>query len=124
VNQNLEPEVVVVVAWCQRHRGRQFGNRVERVAHEPAQWAFTWAFPLGDGEARREGYQDRIAGTFAMTSDYPGCPHCRATAFYLCSNCGTVACWDGESNWVECPSCGRGGPLEGTIQDLPTGGDR
>jgi hypothetical protein len=121
---HAEEPVVIMVSWCQRHRGRLFGNRVERVSQEPEVWAFTWAFPIDQGEARREGYQSRIGGTFKMTPDYPGCPHCRSLSFYQCNNCDAVVCWDGETNWVQCPSCGGAGALEGTIVDLPTGGDR
>ena len=97
---------------------------LRRSSPVPDVWAFTWAFPLGQEEAKREGYGSRIVGSFQLTPDYPGCPHCGSRSFYQCNGCSSLVCWDGESRWVTCPSCGGSGPLEGTITEMRTGGDR
>jgi hypothetical protein len=115
--------VVIVLSWCHRHPGHLFGNRVERVTAEPPVWAFTWAFPVERGQAKREGYESRIAGAFKMTTDYPGCPHCRSRSFFQCGSCRALVCWDGETAYLQCPSCSTSGPLEGQISEMETGTD-
>jgi uncharacterized protein YegL len=40
------------------------------------------------------------------------CPHCGSNGWFICGNCGNLACWDEEdpSPFVVCPTCGsRGG---------------
>jgi hypothetical protein len=113
--------VVIVIGRCNRSK-QGFGIRFERAS--ASQWTATWAFPIRDAVAKREGYaSSQISGAFAFDSGYPGCPHCQTRGIFKCA-CGKVACWDGESKTVTCPWCGVRGELSGQVTDLSAGGDR
>lgn len=43
---------------------------------------------------------------------YPGCPHCGGRGFVLCTDCGTLSCWDGNRGRSHvCPACRSIRPL-------------
>lgn len=114
------PQVVVVIARC-RHRAENFGIRLEEKSG--GQWEADWAFPIGEASAKREGYnQTRVAGSFAIGRDFPGCPSCESNSFFKCS-CGKIACWD-EARQVTCPWCRQVIQLSGAIDSLDAGADR
>ena len=116
-----ERNIVIVTGRCAKSK-QCFGIRLERRAAK--QWGANWAFALKEIEAKKEGYdKTRVRGTFVIEQGYPGCPHCRAAAFFLCE-CGKVGCHDGESKTVVCPWCGQEGILSGTIDSLDAGTDR
>jgi hypothetical protein len=57
-------------------------------------------------------------GQFMMAAEYPGCPSCRADSYARCWVCHNLACWDRTWPRFDCPSCGRSGPVEGTIDSV------
>lgn len=117
----MSRDIVIVTGRCARAK-QGFGIRFEGKGR--SQWAATWAFPIKEAAARREGYdKTRIDGEFVTDPGFPGCPHCKANAFFLCG-CGKLACWDGETRTVTCPWCNQRGELSGTITSLTAGGDR
>jgi hypothetical protein len=114
--------IVIVLGRCNRH-GRGFGMRLERPGAD--QWVATWAFPIKDAAAKREGYERaEVSGSFCVGPSFPGCPHCSAASFFRCNGCGKLACWDGESRQITCPWCGHSGALGGEITSLDITGDR
>lgn len=119
---NERPNAVIVMARCRRTR-RSFGIRVQEEA--PGRWIADWAFSIDQEAADREGYgqSEEIRGSFSFASTYPGCPHCHAPSVFVCL-CGAVACWDGESRTVTCPSCGTTVELTETIKSLSVTRDR
>ena len=115
-----ERNIVVVLARCSDSK-TLFGVRFERK--DASGWAGTWAFPLRESTATREGYdRTSISGSFSLDPSYPGCPSCRARAFFRCG-CGKVGCWDGERRKVTCPWCGMTGELQGIVTSLDAGVD-
>jgi hypothetical protein len=120
----MQRNIVIVMSRCSQSKAG-FGMRFERGADRL--WRATWAFALKEAVAKREGYeQSQISGLAAdwATAEYPGCPHCRAPAFFQCNACRRTACWDGATRVVTCPSCGEGGELAGQIVSLDAGTDR
>lgn len=116
------PDVRVVRARCARGRGG-FGMRVARGGE--GRWLLTWAFPLREAVAGREGYgRAEITGRFDFAPEYPGCPHCGDASFVRCGGCGEIACWDSLRRAVTCPWCGATTRIEGTVDRLGTAGDR
>lgn len=117
------PRVVIVLARCSR-REASFGMRLEETL--PDQWVVDWAFPVREGEARREGYDRAVVqGVFLLGKTYPGCPHCEWRDFVRCG-CGRVGCYDGQNLAYTCPWClrtGRVGTGGGGISRLEAGGD-
>ena len=114
--------IAVVFARCARaNESPGFGIRMERVKND--EWSLTWAFPVKETSAKREGYdKTRIVGTFSARSSYPGCPHCEASNFFQCC-CGKVGCWNGYASEVICPWCEETGQLSGNIEVLSAEGD-
>lgn len=118
----MQRNVVIVMSRCSQSKagvGMRFERGTDRL------WHATWAFPLKEAVAKREGYdQSQISGIGAMDVEYPGCPHCRAPSFAKCGACHRVLCWDGLSNSYTCPSCGVSGPIGGQLESLDAGTDR
>jgi hypothetical protein len=113
--------IVIVMGRCMLSK-QGFGVRFESRGSE--QWTATWAFPIKEEAARREGYEKtRMAGKFTVEQTFPGCPHCTAQRFWVCQ-CGKLACWNGESRRVICPACAQAGELTRTINSIEGGGDR
>lgn len=118
----MQRNIVIVMSRCSQSKTGA-GMRFERGADRL--WRATWAFPIKDAVAELEGYdRAQISGIGGVTAEYPGCPHCRAPSFFQCGACRSVACWDGASRVVTCPSCGQGGELEGQLVSLDAGTDR
>jgi hypothetical protein len=111
----------IVLARCSKTTD-SFGMRFQETP--PGHWVLTWAFALSAGAAAREGYDNgAVAGTFAIRSDYPGCPHCGSMSFVLCFGCDKVGCQPVEASWFRCPWCGNQGQITGPITRLSTRGD-
>lgn len=122
MKSETKPRVVIVMARC-RHEKAAFGIRYEEV--EPGVWAGTWAFPVKESYARKENYEkNSITGSLVFGPEYPGCPYCKSKGIFLCAECNHVACYDGESKTVVCPSCNLELKLGDRIQRLNAGGDR
>jgi DNA-directed RNA polymerase subunit RPC12/RpoP len=78
----------VILAKCGVHTSA-FGIRVEERGNE---WVSTWAFPIDESKAKREGYdKTKITVSFIPTDDYPGCPHCGSKDLIQCG-CGRMIC--------------------------------
>lgn len=92
----------VILAKCSKHN-KTFGVRVEQREND---WVRTWAFPIDDAKAKREGFdKTEITGSLGADTAYPGCPHCGAKNFIICLNCGKMSCWNNERKSVYCHHC-------------------
>jgi hypothetical protein len=112
---------VIVCARCSE-AADLFGIRFERSGE--VRWSATWAFPLKESAARREGYdRSEISGTIQLGPSYPGCPHCADAAIVRCGSCGKVSCWNGEARVVTCPWCKTRAQLAGPITSLTSTND-
>ena len=95
-------EATIILAKCGK-TGLSYGMRVQKM--EDGDWWRTWAFPIKERQAKNEGYdKSRIRGNLCATSEYPGCPYCRAMSFVVC-DCGKISCWQGERQ-MKCHWCG------------------
>ena len=116
-------EATVVQCRCQRGR-KSYGVRFEKIGYR--HWKYTWAFPIAESAAKREGYDAvTVDGNIEADQEYPGCPYCHAQGFVICS-CGKLNCFIGVGKEYSCAWCGAvfddisaydGGGFEG-------GGDR
>jgi hypothetical protein len=78
----------VILAKCGKN-GNTYGIRVEQHGNE---WVSTWAFPIDEAKAKREGFdRAKITGAFHPIEDYPGCPYCGTTKLLQCG-CGKMIC--------------------------------
>lgn len=101
-------EAVVVLAKCGETR-KTYGMRVERVNQN--HWLVTWAFPIKESAAKREGYdKTTVRGTIDFSPEYPGCPYCGGSALTLCS-CGHLNCTIIRNGIFTCEWCGTQGQL-------------
>jgi hypothetical protein len=99
-----------------------YGIRME--SFRAGMWSATWAFPLGEKTARREGYdQQTITGSFEILDAFPGCPYCQARSMFVCE-CGQLSCWDGKSISVRCGWCAQQNDVQGPATAMKSGGDR
>jgi hypothetical protein len=112
-------DVVILTVRCQASKSR-FGLRLEQRGGN--RWEGTWAFPIREGVAQREGYSNIITGSFEFSDHYPGCPHCKNCSLFLCG-CDALSCWDGDKESVRCPSCSKEITLRGTVTSLSVGED-
>ena len=95
-------EANVLLFKCTKAK-QVFGVRAQKM--EDNDWWRTWAFPLKQQNAQREGYdKTQVQGNLNATEGYPGCPHCGTVGFVQCGTCKKIACWDGEPV-VICPWC-------------------
>ena len=109
-----ENEAVVVLSKCAEVH-KTYGIRTEKAG--PNHWKFTWAFPIKESSAKREGYdKTSISGNIEVGSEYPGCPYCGQRKFTLC-DCGHLNCTILKNGIFTCEWCGT----QGTIGDY-TGG--
>lgn len=113
-------KVVIILSTCQ-HVNKVFGIRFEEF--DRGNWVGTWAFPIKESVAQREGYDKvQITGSFSFANSYPGCPYCKAVSIFKCS-CGKNVCWDGETKNVKCPICKQSVYLSGLVTDMMAGTD-
>ena len=114
-------EAVVVLSKCAEVH-KTYGIRAERVSHNG--WRFTWAFPIKEASAKREGYdRTSIGGSIDCTDDYPGCPYCGQSNFTLC-DCGHISCTILKRDIFTCEWCGKQGRIgEYTGQAIKAGND-
>lgn len=103
-------QALVVLCKCgERHK--TYGIRAEKTA--PGEWALTWAFPIKESAAKREGYdRSSISGHIGFTEEYPGCPYCGQKQWTVCS-CGHLNCTILRGGIFTCEWCGA----QGTIGD-------
>ena len=103
----------VIIARCSQNRAC-FGMRVEQRGKD---WVQTWAFPMNEGKAAREGYSATSTVTLTGESDpnFPGCPHCQSDFVVRCE-CGKIGCGGSvkerrgifcNSLRYTCPWCGK-----------------
>lgn len=78
-------EAVVLIAKCGESH-KSYGIRMEKTGAD--RWLTTWAFPIKDSSAKREGYDKiQVKGDISFSDDYPGCPYCGRHGLTLCP-CG------------------------------------
>lgn len=105
---NKPLEAVIILAKCpQTHK--TYGMRVENT--ENSSWLISWAFPIKETTAKREGYdKTSVKGNILFSDGYPGCPHCGNTPVTLCS-CGHLNCTHLRNGVFTCEWCGMKGEL-------------
>ncbi len=97
----MKKEASVILAKCGNKK--LYGIRIEKRAGD---WVRTWAFPISEENAAKEGFdQTSFTGNFFTDEEYPGCPYCGAKKCFVCGNCGKVSCYEGGSQ-VVCSWCG------------------
>ena len=102
-----EKEAVIILGKC-REVHKTYGIRVER--RDSKSWLATWAFPIKEKNAQREGYDKTvIKGNVYNAEDYPGCPYCKCKEFTVCGNCGHVGCTILKDDVYTCEWCGSQG---------------
>lgn len=122
VRQVPVKEAAVILAKCPKHH-RTYGIRTEMLTRN--RWQLTWAFPVKEASAKREGYdQTTISGSLEFSPEYPGCPYCGSCQLTVCS-CGHISCTVKEGGQSACVWCGRRGELgEYTGGTIAANGDR
>ncbi len=104
-------EAAVILQRCGQSR-KAFGIRCQKM--EDGEWYRTWAFPVDESRASREGDdKTEIVSLLPATADYPGCPYCGSNRVFYDSNCGKLSCYHGETVFT-CPWCNT------TYSDLGT----
>ena len=119
---NEQKEAVIVLSKCGEVH-KTFGIRAEKA--ESNRWLFTWAFPIRDDSAKREGYdKSTISGNIEYTAEYPGCPYCSQKYFTVCS-CGHICCTILRNGIFTCEWCGAQGTIgEYGGESIKAGEDR
>ena len=119
----MQQQIEARIALCKCKEGRRvYGVRFQKVGNG---WEYTWAFPIKEEAAKREGYEETvITGAIEPEKDYPGCPYCGAKYFVICS-CGKLNCNCGTSGQFTCGWCGMSGTLTGSYDGsgISSGGD-
>lgn len=101
-------EAVIVLAKCGESH-KTYGMRVEK--HGKDNWLVTWAFPIKESSAKREGYdKTTVKGNIQFADDYPGCPFCGGTQLTVCS-CGHLSCTIVKNGVFTCEWCGTQGQI-------------
>ena len=117
-------EAVVVLCKCVK-RHRTFGIRAEKTGRN--HWDFTWAFPIKEDAAHREGYdRTTVGGDIDFADEYPGCPYCGDTGFVLCPRCNKICCGYEADRILPCEWCGNvaSGISDYSGEDIRAGMDR
>jgi hypothetical protein len=71
----------VIMAKCSS-TNKAFGIRIEQRGKD---WVRTWAFPINERKAKREGFDaNTVSGSMDAAGEYPGCPHCGDKGFVKC----------------------------------------
>lgn len=103
----------IVLAKC-RTQDELYGMRVEE---RDGDWMRTWAFPMNQEMADREGFSRMaLSGSFYETEEYPGCPYCGGSRFIVCAECKKISCYH-ESEGGVCRWCGYTAEVE-TVETL------
>jgi hypothetical protein len=100
----------VIIAKCSS-TSKAFGIRIEQRGKD---WVRTWAFPIDERKAKREGFDaNTVSGSMNADDEYPGCPHCGSKEFVQC-RCGKIGCYGGVQDHGDytCPWCKNKGKLE------------
>ncbi len=118
----MKREATVAVCKC-KETHKIYGVRFEKVSE--GHWKYTWAFPMKESTAKREGYDGTlIDGLIEPAEEYPGCPYCGSRYFVVCA-CGKLNCNISTGNAFTCEWCGFTGFLTGYEGDgFQAGGDR
>jgi len=99
---------IVILAKCRKNKNT-FGIRAEEKSRNFI--SFTWAFPIADSSAKREGYdQTGLSGSVEFDNDYPGCPYCKEANFVQCGKCKKLTCYAGDRTFT-CAWCGNQGEV-------------
>ena len=92
----------VVLSKCSKHN-KTFGIRVEKREND---WVRTWAFPIDEAKAKREGFdKTKIKGSLDGVDGFPGCPYCGNQDFMICLGCGKMSCLNNEMKTAYCHWC-------------------
>lgn len=94
------------VVLCKCPVGKKtYGIRFEKIGAR--RWRYTWAFPVKEDSAKREGYDSiTVDGGIEADKDYPGCPYCKAGNFIICC-CGKLNCYVNIGRPYSCAWCGE-----------------
>jgi len=72
--QNSPVSAVVGLAKCPRTK-KIYGVRIDTSSKD---WKATWAFPVREEVAQREGYsENEFPSSLQYDREYPGCPYCK-----------------------------------------------
>ena len=105
---NEQGEALVVLCRCGEVH-KPYGIRAEKTAAN--RWSLTWAFPIKEAAAKREGYdRSSIGGEVFFSDEYPGCPYCGRRELTVCS-CGHLNCTVVNNGVFTCEWCGSQGGL-------------
>jgi predicted RNA-binding Zn-ribbon protein involved in translation (DUF1610 family) len=113
----------VVMAKCSKNK-KSFGIRIEERGRD---WVRTWAFPIDEQKAKREGYSASSTSTLSGVDDgYPGCPHCGSVGIVRCG-CEKISCDGGVQDFGDhgeftCPWCNETMELQKTDSIDVSGG--
>ena len=118
--REMKKAVVVLCRCGEVHK--TYGIRAEES--DANGWCFTWAFPIKESAAKREGYdKTSVGGNLLLSEDYPGCPYCRQKSFVVCS-CGHISCKVLKKDRFTCEWCGESAELtEYSGERIQAGGD-
>ena len=116
------PEAKIALCKC-RESKKAFGVRFEK---DESAWKYTWAFPVKEDSAKREGYDETtLKGDIYPDSEYPGCPYCGRNTFIVCGGCHKLSCNITSGNICTCEWCGMTGTITAYDGDgISSGGDR
>lgn len=93
----------VILVKCTQSK-KLFGMRVQQQGSD---WIRTWAFPIQENVASKEGFGNvKIQGSLNVTDEYPGCPYCETKGFFSCGVCNKLNCYHGEE-LTKCEWCGN-----------------
>lgn len=101
--------VIMAIADGHGSKACPYSMRLEKTGHD--RWLTTWAFPIKESSAKREGYDKvQVKGDISFADDYPGCPYCGGHGLTLCS-CGHLSCTILRNNIFTCEWCGTQGQI-------------
>lgn len=118
----IYPEAKIALCKC-KETHKTYGVRFEQMSNG---WKYTWAFPIKENVAKREGYDATILkGTLVQDTEYPGCPYCGAKYFIVCGTCGKLNCNTGIiAGKFTCEWCSTIGEIVGYDgSGVKSGGD-
>lgn len=103
-----EKEAVIVLCKCGESH-KTYGIRAEKICHD--NWVFTWAFPIKEDSAKREGYDKSfVKGNITFSAEYPEYPYCGNSNWTVCS-CGHLNCTVVKNGVFTCEWCGARGTI-------------